>query len=1076
MEELIYHYKAFISHTECDSEWAKYLHTKLSHYSIPTKVKKVHPELPINLRPVFWYKRDISELHLKKVIRKELYNSEYLIVICSPQSAKSEWVNEEVRIFKEEFGRGDKIIPFIVDGKANSNNNLNECFPELLRNLPIDEQIRGIDVRGEDGKEGAYINVIATILRVRYDELYQRYIREKKRKIYSKIAMCVIALIMSIYMWDYYFNTKYDYYLDYTDCEGRPIGIMQIDRDQAKKEYRTYRFEYLQNILRRVVYVDCKGNIQPINFTEYKDRFAIQELLYENGNYLGIKCKSHLGDVICRYIFSKDYNSVNISDDKNNLATSIIRSASSITNDEEQKAKSHIIDNILLSSSKIGRYEYDRDSLGYISAIYYCRNPYQSQRTTDINGIAGIKYSRDSLHRIASLHYIDLQGNPKANEYGVVGKKYTYDTKGHLSISEYLNHKGNLQYNELGWAKAIVEYDINGYPNKQSLYGNDGTYCKSIAGETITKYEWDESTMRTSFFDDKENPISIIGSASVAGGYHSMIQKFDTNGDVSQIEYFDTDNKLCYNSFHWAISKQVFQNRRPIEQSYWSPEGGPCYNFNYIHQLKIEYQNELVISESYWGPNNMKILGPTGFHSIAFGYENKKITDIKTYNILGMLSPSQTLSNAAQVEIEYRDDYPSAVIFKDVNGMLCLDPQRNTNNTILPYRDWAICRIKNENGMNTEFSYYDHNDRKMLYKDAFFKKRIEYDDDGRAVRTLFYDTDDTLTKDETGVYIKETQYDTHNPHLPSYVIFKNNKNALCNNNIGIAKIERTYDSNGKRIAESYFNDENEPANPYGVHLYNYKYDNKGRLVSVIGMKNGGIPAFNTQNKCHKMEYIYDNYNRIIETKRYDTYNKLSSRPLPAVTRFTHGEDHQIIRCEYLDNNYKLCNNPDAGNVAICLSDYDYLGRKIHEKYLDENNKVAVNTITGYAECIMEYKNNSRVTYVKNELDELINVQGTCRIIEINSETSLPLLGRFDRINDKKEIELIQRFIWEYDEYGQLISGYMQYGLERIEIYHPNKPQTIYEFDDEFYNTKNKIDSIENNIISKYFNNICRGIH
>ena len=32
------------------------------------------------------------------------------------------------------------------------------------------------------------------------------------------------------------------------------------------------------------------------------------------------------------------------------------------------------------------------------------------------------------------------------------------------------------------------------------------------------------------------------------------------------------------------------------------------------------------------------------------------------------------------------------------------------------------------------------------------------------------------------------------------------------------------------------------------------------------------------------------------------------------------------------------------------------------------------------------------------------------------------------------------------------------------------------FDDEFYNTKNKIDSIENNIISKYFNNICRGIH
>lgn len=65
MEELIYHYKAFISHTECDSDWAKKLHNKLNHYSIPTKLKKTHPDLPKNLRPVFWYKRDISELHLK---------------------------------------------------------------------------------------------------------------------------------------------------------------------------------------------------------------------------------------------------------------------------------------------------------------------------------------------------------------------------------------------------------------------------------------------------------------------------------------------------------------------------------------------------------------------------------------------------------------------------------------------------------------------------------------------------------------------------------------------------------------------------------------------------------------------------------------------------------------------------------------------------------------------------------------------------------------------------------------------------------------------------------------------------
>lgn len=1071
MEELIYHYKAFISHTECDSDWAKKLHNKLNHYSIPTKLKKTHPDLPKNLRPVFWYKRDISELHLKKVIRKELYNSEYLIVICSPESAQSEWVNEEVRIFKEDFGRGDRIIPFIVDGTANSNNHNDECFPKLLRNLPIDDQIRGIDVRGEDGAEGAYINVIATMLRIRYDELYQRHLREKMKKIYSWIAIFILASIMAFFTYDYNFNTKYEYYLDYADCYGKPVGIMPIDKSQAKNEYRTYRFEYLRNILRRVVYVDCKGNIQPINNTEYIDRFPIQELLYENGEYVGLECKSYLGDIICKYNYSKSFNSVNISDNDDDLATSIIRSASSITDNEEQKAKSHFIDNILLLPSKIGRYEYDRDSLGYITTIYYCKEPYKSQRTTDVNGIAGIKYLRDSLHRVISLQYIDLQGNPKANDYGVVCKKYTYDTNGHLSISEYHNNDGELQYNELGWAKAIVEHDINGYPIKQSLYGNDGKHCNSIIGESITKYEWDKDSLRVSFYDDKENPILVFGSASIPGGFHSYIQEFDSNGDIIQIAYYDKDDNLCYNSFHWAISKQVFYNRRPVEQSYWSPEKEPCYNYIYVHRIKKQYQDELIISESYWGPDNAKILGPAGFHSIYLEYKHKKISKIRTYNIMDMLSPSQILSNAAQVEIEYQDDYPSAVLFKDINGNLCIDPLRDKNNPMLPYRDWAICRIKNENGMNTEFSYYDQNDQKMLCFDAYFRKRIEYNETGQNIKTSFYDTKDNLTPNEMGVCIVETQYDTQNPYLPSCFIFKKNNDELCNNNLGVAKIYKTYYPNGKIKSDSYFNEENKPASPQGVHLLNYEYDNKNRLSSVVAMNDKGLPTIHTQNNCHKIEYVYDNINRIIETRRYDTSNKLINRPHPAVIRMTYGSDHQIIRNEYLDNNYNLCNNPEAGDFAICTMEYDQLGRRIHEKYFDENNQVVVNNNMGYAEYSIKFNNNSKLVLFKNECGELTNVQDFCRLIEIYSETSLPLFGRTDRINYEDELELIQRCMWEYDEYGNPISNYVQDNWGRIVIYTPDNSQTIYDFEDEYDDISNKIDSVQNNLVGKYFDDV-----
>lgn len=1070
MEELIYHYKAFISHTECDSHWAKRLHDRLNHYSIPSKLRKLHPGLPKNLRPVFWYKRDISELHLKQVIRKELYNSEYLIVICSPESAKSVWVNEEVRIFKEDFGRGDRIIPFVVDGTANATDPGTECFPDLLRNLPIDEQIRGIDVRGEDGTEGAYINVIATMLKVRYDELYQRYEREKKKRIFGWCAAVLISLVISFFMFDYFFNTKYEYYLDYADCNGIPVGIMPIDEYQAKKEYRAYRFEYLQDILRRVVHVDNKGNAQPIILTEYKDHFPIQELLYENGKYVGIECKDHVGDILCRYNFSKDFKAVNISDDQNDLATSIIRSASSITNDEELKAKSHFLDNILLSPSKIGRYEYDRDSSGYISAIYYCENPYESNRTTDVNGIAGIKYTRDSLHRVTSLQYIDLQGKPKSDGYGVVCRNYTYDPQGHLAVSEYYNGNGELQYNELGWAKAIVEYDMNGYPVKQSQYGKDGKHCTAILGESIVKYEWGDSSMKISYYDENEVPILISGSASTPGGYHSMIQRFDQNGDIVRIECYDMDSMLCYNNFHWAISKIIYYNRRPEEHSFWSPEDEPCYNYTNIHRIRSEYQNELIISESYWGPDNVKTMGPAGFHTIFLEYRHKKVTDIKTYNTADVLCPSYALSNAAHVEIEYNNGYPSAVKFMDANGKLCLDPNRDINNPYIPYRDWAICRIKNVNGMNVEYSYYDNYDRKMLYKGAFFRKELEYNDVGKIVKASFYDEYDNLTRDETGSCITETQYDADNPNLPSSFTFKKDKDNICNNNMGVARVYMTYYPNGKIKSESYFNEENAPAHPYGVHSYTYEYDDRNRLILVTAMKEGGLPAVQAQNKCHKMEYVYGNDNWIIETKRFDTSSKLTSRPLPAIVRYEYGKDHQITRIEHLDNNYKPCNNPDAGNVATCLMDYDQLGRKIHEKYLNENNETVVNTNVGYAEILMKYKHNSRVTYAMDENGELINVQGVCRIIEINSETSLPLCARRDLVNNDNELEIAQRFICEYDEDGKLKYNYYQDGIGNIVIYSTNATRTVNIFDEDYDALVAKLNSIEESLIEKYLDN------
>ena len=51
--------------------------------------------------------------------REELRQSRYLIVICSPKSAVSRWVNEEIKTFKA-LGREERTLCLIVDGKPNA--------------------------------------------------------------------------------------------------------------------------------------------------------------------------------------------------------------------------------------------------------------------------------------------------------------------------------------------------------------------------------------------------------------------------------------------------------------------------------------------------------------------------------------------------------------------------------------------------------------------------------------------------------------------------------------------------------------------------------------------------------------------------------------------------------------------------------------------------------------------------------------------------------------------------------------------------------------------------------------------
>ena len=204
-----YKYKAFISYSHQDKKWGDWLHKKLESYRIPKgligKKTKVG-EVGKRLFPIF---RDREELptsnELGLAIKTALDESSHLIVVCSPNSANSTWVNEEIKYFKS-LGRSDNILSFIVDGKPNVSTKSpykdQECFPEALKyqvdsdgNLTsqMTEPIAADSRKDKDGKGNAFIKLVAGLVGVGFDELKQRDQARKQKKL---LGLSILSLIL----------------------------------------------------------------------------------------------------------------------------------------------------------------------------------------------------------------------------------------------------------------------------------------------------------------------------------------------------------------------------------------------------------------------------------------------------------------------------------------------------------------------------------------------------------------------------------------------------------------------------------------------------------------------------------------------------------------------------------------------------------------------------------------------------------------------------------------------------------------------------------------------------------------
>ena len=202
-------YRAFISYSHADKVWGDWLHKALETYRVPSRLvgaKTSAGVIPRRLDPIFRDREELASAHdLGNKVNEALGQSDTLIVICSPHSAQSRWVNEEVSAFKR-LDRPERIFCLIVDGEPDATDKpgheAEECFCPALRfrldehGQPTRERTEPIaaDARsGKDGKSNAKLKLIAGMLDVGFDALKRR---EQHRQMQRMMTITALALVV----------------------------------------------------------------------------------------------------------------------------------------------------------------------------------------------------------------------------------------------------------------------------------------------------------------------------------------------------------------------------------------------------------------------------------------------------------------------------------------------------------------------------------------------------------------------------------------------------------------------------------------------------------------------------------------------------------------------------------------------------------------------------------------------------------------------------------------------------------------------------------------------------------------
>jgi YD repeat-containing protein len=173
------------------------------------------------------------------------------------------------------------------------------------------------------------------------------------------------------------------------------------------------------------------------------------------------------------------------------------------------------------------------------------------------DGYAKFTYKYDLQGQLIEASFFDAQDQLTLRQGGYAQIRRLYDARGNLAEETFFDPQGDTVRVDNGYAKTTFAYDDRGYRIEQAHFDKHGKPALHTDGNAMRRSKYNErgQLLEHAYYGLDGSPVLLKEHR-----YAKKRWTYDAHGKVTQVAYFDPDDRLVQTVYGFAIIKFVYDN------------------------------------------------------------------------------------------------------------------------------------------------------------------------------------------------------------------------------------------------------------------------------------------------------------------------------------------------------------------------------------------------------------------------------------------------------------------------------------------------------------------------------------